>query len=122
MGDSVRGAPRAGQQPYLGQERRGMPRFLFPRHMSCRARRMACAEWWACEGLDLSLNGMALALPQPVTAGQVVVVELVRPDRDVSVTRLLRVVHVFDQPGGTCRVGGKFIRDLSPAELDAMIF
>jgi hypothetical protein len=122
MGDSVHGTSRSGQQPYLGQERRGVPRFLFPPHMSCRARRIAGAEWWACQGLDLSLNGMALALPQPVTAGQVVLVELVRPDRDVSLNRLLRVVHVFDQPGGTCRVGGKFIRDLSAAELHAMIF
>jgi hypothetical protein len=83
---------------------------------------MAGAEWWTCQGLDLSLSGMALALPQPVTARQVVVVELVRPDRDVSLTRLLRVAHVVDQPGGTCRVGGQFMRALSPAELDTMLF
>jgi hypothetical protein len=34
MGDSVHGAARAGQQPYLGQERRGVPRFHFPGHLS----------------------------------------------------------------------------------------
>jgi hypothetical protein len=89
--------------------------------MSCRARRIAGGEWWTCQGLDLSLNGMGLALPQPVTARQVLVVELVRPDRDVSLTRLLRVLYAFDQVGGTCRVGGQFMRDLSPAELDTML-
>ena len=122
MGDSLHGASRPGKQPCSGPERRSAPRYLFPPHLSCRARRIAGSEWWTCQGLDLSLNGMALALPQPVTARQVVVVELVRPDRDVSLTRLLRVVYAVDQPGGTCRVGGQFLRDLSPAELDTLLF
>jgi hypothetical protein len=113
---------RPGKPAYTGVERRSVPRYLFPRSMTCRARLIAGKEWWACQGLDLSVRGMALALPQPVAVSQVIVVELVRPDQDVSLTRLLRVVYAFDQPGGTCRVGGQFVRDLAPAELDKLLF
>jgi hypothetical protein len=122
MGDSPHSVSRPGKKPYSGPERRSVPRYLFPRHMACRARLIAGTEWWTCQGLDLSVKGMALALPLPVTVSQVVVVELVRPDRDASLTRLLRVIYAFDQPGGTCRVGGQFVRDLSPAELDTLLF
>jgi hypothetical protein len=64
---------------------------------------------------------MSFLLAHPLTARQIVVVELTRTAPDVTLTRLLRVVHAFGQPGGACRVGGQFVRELAPAELERLL-
>jgi hypothetical protein len=51
-----------------------------------------------------------------------VVVELKRTAPDVTLTKLLRVVHAFGQPGGTCRVGGQFLQELAPSDLERLLF
>jgi hypothetical protein len=64
---------------------------------------------------------MAFLLDHPLTARQVVVVELKRTAPDVTLTRLLRVVHAFGQPGGTRRVDGQFFQELAPADLGRLL-
>jgi hypothetical protein len=78
-------------------------------------------EWWPGQGLDLSQGGMSFLLVLPLTSRQIVVVELTRTAPDVTLTRLLRVVHTFDHPGDTCRVGGQFVRELATAELEQLL-
>jgi hypothetical protein len=78
-------------------------------------------EWWPGHGLELSQGGMAFLLAHPLTTRQIVVVELTRTAPDITLTRLLRVIHAFDQPGGSCRVGGQFVRALAPAELERLL-
>ena len=113
----------AGAQPeqYRGPERRAHPRYLFPPSLTCRARLVGSDEWWPGHGLELSQGGMAFLLDHPLTALQVVVVELKRTDPDVTLTRLLRVVRAFDQAGGTCRVGGQFLQELAPSDLERLL-
>ena len=113
----------AGTQPekYRGPEHRAHPRYLFPLSLLCRVRSVGSDEWWPSHGLDLSQGGMSFMLAYPLTAHQIVVVELTRTAPDVTLTRLLRVVHAFDQPGGPCRVGGQFFRELAPADLEQLL-
>jgi hypothetical protein len=121
MADSRTKTGGARREGYAGVERRSVPRYLFPRSLSCRARPVGGAEWWPGQGLDLSLKGLGLFLPQPLSVGQIAIVELKRPDRDVCLTRLLRVAHAFHQPNGMYRVGGQFLHDLTAAELEALL-
>jgi hypothetical protein len=64
---------------------------------------------------------MTFILAHPFTARQIVVVQLTRTAPDVTLTRLLRVIHAFDQPEGSCRVGGQFVRELAPADLEGLL-
>jgi hypothetical protein len=64
---------------------------------------------------------MAFLLTHPLTARQIAVVELTRTAPDVTLTRLLRVVHAFGQPRGSCRVGGQFFQELAPADLERLL-
>jgi hypothetical protein len=121
MADSRTSTGGARRQGYAGVERRSVPRYLFPRSLCCRARPVAAAEWWPGQGLDLSLKGVGLFVPQALGVGQIAVVELKRPDRDVCLTRLLRVAHAFLQPSGMYRVGGQFLHDLKVAELEVLL-
>jgi hypothetical protein len=122
MHSRVEDPARKEPEPYRGSERRAHPRYLFPPSLLCRARPVGTAEWWPAQGLDLSRGGMAFMLGQPLTARQILVVELKRTAPEVLLTRLLRVIHAFDQPGGTWRVGGQFIRELSSADLERLLF
>jgi hypothetical protein len=101
-------------------ERRAYPRFLLPRSASCRARPVGCGGWWTCQGLDVSLAGLAVLSPQPAPEGQVLIVELRRVETAPVVTRLMRVSYSFPMPGGGHRVGGAFLRELTQAELDQL--
>ena len=113
----------AGKQPEScrGPERRAHPRYLFPLSLLCRARLIGSGAWGPGHGLELSRGGMAFLLDHPLTARQIVVVELKRTAPDVTLTRLLRVVRAFDQAGGTCRVGGQFLQELAPADLERLL-
>jgi hypothetical protein len=89
--------------------------------VSCRVRFAANNEWLAAHALDLSRVGMALVLPQQLTAGQLLIIELRRSKPDVFLTMLLRAVYAYPLPSGSYRVGGQFFRELAPTDLERML-
>jgi hypothetical protein len=110
-----------GSQPPPEPERRAHPRFLFPSSASCRARPFGRSDWWPGKGLDVSLAGLAVRLPQPPASGQLLVVELQRMDPGLLLLRLLRVVYCCPIRGGGYRVGGQFLRMLALDELEQLL-
>jgi hypothetical protein len=116
--DTPSGTPRRHSPD---RERRAYPRFLFPRCAGCRARPLTGSDWSACDGLDVSLVGLAVRLAQPAVAGQVLIVELRRAEPAVFLSRLLRVVYAFPMAGGGYRIGGQFLRALGPVELEQLL-
>jgi hypothetical protein len=103
------------------RERREHPRFLFPESAACRVRPLQSSSWWLCRGLDVSLGGLAIVLPEAPSAGQLLLMELRRANPELLITRLLRVAYCIPIVGGGYRVGGQFQRLLAPAELDGLL-
>jgi hypothetical protein len=77
-------------------------------------------EPWPAQLRDISANGVALLVPQPVEAGTILSVELQRTAGPASLTLLACVVRVEGTAGGEWLLGCTFIRELSDKELRAL--
>jgi hypothetical protein len=77
-------------------------------------------EPWPAQLRDISANGVALLVAQPVEAGTILSLELQRTAAPASLTLLACVVRVEGTPGGEWLLGCTFIRELSDKELRAL--
>ena len=69
---------------------------------------------------DISTTGIGLLLSRPVRTGDVLVLQLQGPDRQLTRPMPVRVMHVTQRAPGEWRVVGCFIRPLTQRELQAL--
>jgi hypothetical protein len=70
---------------------------------------------------DLSAAGASLIVCDPFRPGELLRIEFSRSDPDFACTLLLRVVHCSERADGEFVIGGQFVGELEPAELNALI-
>lgn len=71
--------------------------------------------------LNLSANGIGLAVSQPLSAGGLLNIDLLDKTGNVSRTMLACIVHTSVWTGGDFTVGCNFIRELNEHELQSLI-
>src|SRR5262249_57524342 len=77
-------------------------------------------ERWGAGVVNISANGIGLLLDRPVENGTLLSLALRSPTTHSSHTILACVVHVTSRPG-EWTVGCNFIRELSEADLKALL-
>jgi PilZ domain len=76
---------------------------------------------WQAVVHDLSLTGIGLLSAEIFEPGKVLAVSLPRALNDVPQPLLMTVVHAGVAASGLCRMGGKWSRPLTPAQLWACL-
>jgi c-di-GMP-binding flagellar brake protein YcgR len=71
--------------------------------------------------LNISANGIGLAVTQTLAAGGLLNVDLLDKSGQVARTMLACIVHTAMRPGGDLAVGCNFIRELSEEELQSLL-
>jgi hypothetical protein len=70
---------------------------------------------------DLSREGAAVLLPEPIEPGKLITVELFNQTGNFWHLKLLRVVHATPHDESTWKVGGMFLRTLSGEAVEALL-
>ncbi len=71
--------------------------------------------------LNVSLGGIGLVADRPITAGSLLNLQLQRADGQAGCSLLACVVHVSNRTGNEWVLGCSFIRELSDADLAALL-
>jgi hypothetical protein len=77
-------------------------------------------EYWALRLQNISEAGITLVSDRALTIGNVVAVELQRPERGFRCRRRMQIIYQFKDPEGDFILGGAFIKPLGGAEVDAL--
>jgi hypothetical protein len=70
---------------------------------------------------DVSADGVGLLMSRPFTRGTQAVGKLYSASREFCCSRLLRVTHVEERPGGGCLVGFRFDKRLNAQQLKGLL-
>ena len=103
-------------EEYCGEDRRVVQRFPAPRKVTCRVATIEGTASWPAQLRDVSFLGVGLLVPEQVTVGTQLFIDLTEAGgRSV----MARVVHVTPNAGGGWVVGCALTSELSDEELQA---
>jgi hypothetical protein len=108
------------QKPAHADDNRNWVRFACNVEASCQRIDGTQGERWDVRVVNISANGIGLLLDRPVENGTLLSLDLRSPTTHSSHTILACVVHVTSRPG-EWNVGCNFIRELSEADLKALL-
>lgn len=105
----------------LGVEQRQHPRYDASPDTTGWVRSAAGEFSCAARVRDLSASGASLIVADAFRPGELLRIEFNRTQPDFSCTLLFRVVHCGERADGEFLIGGEFVGELEPAELQALI-
>src|SRR5262249_23977888 len=108
------------QKPVQTDDNRNWVRFAGSVEALCQRIDRDEGERWGARVVDISANGFGLMLDRPVEIGTLLSVEIRSPTTQSKCTILACVVHITSRPG-EWNVGCNFIRELSEADLKALL-
>jgi hypothetical protein len=122
VGDDVLGEFGAlRQKPATAEDSRTWMRFPCEVKALCQVVADPEAEPWPVQVMNLSPTGIGLLVGRAIDTGTLLSLELQGPTEQEAHTILACVVHVTVQPDGQWALGCNFIRELSEAELLALV-
>lgn len=77
--------------------------------------------WKPARVADLSTRGVGLLVPRPAPVGTLLSLRLHEADGPASLDMLACVERALFPPGGGCALGCRFIREISPVEVDELL-
>ncbi len=104
-----------------GIDRRAAVRHFVRPDIKGKASEPRCTRPWKAMIRDLSTTGVGMILNQSFDPDTELAVELFSPDMLLCYTVLTRVVHSNRQGNGSWLVGCRFVRELSPEELQNLL-
>jgi c-di-GMP-binding flagellar brake protein YcgR len=111
----------AGRVEPSGADQRKWVRFACEMKASYRKVGDVSNESHATQVLNISANGIGLAVTPPLDPGTLLNVDLIDRRGQSTHTILACVVHTTQRAGGELAVGCNFIRELSEVELKALL-
>jgi hypothetical protein len=108
------------QKPARSDDHRSWVRFPCNVEASCQRVDDSEDVRWAARVMNISAAGIGLMLDRPVENGTLLNLDLRSPTTHSTRTILACVVHVTSRPG-EWNVGCNFIRELSDADLEALL-
>src|SRR5262249_26375161 len=109
------------QKPATAEDNRSWMRFPCDVKALCQVVADEEAEAWPVQVLNLSPTGIGLLVSRAIDTGTLLSLELQGPSEPAPHTILACVVHVTVQHDGRWALGCNFIRQLSEAELLALV-
>jgi hypothetical protein len=109
------------QKPATAEDSRTWMRFACDVKALCQIVADPEAEPWPVQVLNLSPTGIGLLVDRAIDTGTLLSLELQGHTETAAHTMLACVVHVTVQPDGQLALGCNFIRELSEAELLALV-
>jgi hypothetical protein len=109
------------QKPVTVDDSRAWMRFPCDVKARCQVVAHPQAEPWPVQVLNLSPTGIGLLVSRAINTGTLLSLELQGHADGTAHTMLACVVHVTVQPDGQWALGCNFIRELSEAELQALV-
>jgi hypothetical protein len=105
---------------FLPIERRSEPRLSPSEELVCKILDRTGRPWQPANILDLSQHGIRISTTLVPRSGYLWLVLLTKKSDGFARTMLIRIRHSSREGTGNYIVGGKFIRDLSSIELEAL--
>ena len=102
-------------------DNRSWVRFVCNVKATCQGLADAGQPAWSAQVVNISASGIGLLVERAVETGTMLSLELESPTTHVARTILACVVHVTTHPGNERLLGCNFIRELSEADLKALL-
>jgi hypothetical protein len=107
--------------PSENDDKRTWVRFSCEVHAAYRKVGDPINQAFPAQVLNISANGIGLAVTQSLAAGGLLNVDLLDKNGKVSRTMLACIVHTTVRAGGDFAIGCNFIRELSEDELQSLL-
>lgn len=101
-------------------DKRTWVRFACELHAGYRKVGDPTNQAYPAQVLNISANGIGLAVTQPATAGSLLNVDLLDQQGQLARTMLACIVHTTRRAAGDYAIGCNFIRELSESELQSL--